>query len=99
MALENALPVGGGRAAAGPDKEVAMFFSIDRIVQGTAVLIGEDKLPLEVPAAMLPQGAVAGDVLRYENGAFLPAPEETAQRRERVAAMLEKLLRRGDDEV
>lgn len=74
-----------------------MFFSIDRIVDGVAMLIGEDRKPLEVPAHMLPNGAKEGDTVRYRNGMFFPAPEKTAERRAMVADMLALLLQ-GDEE-
>lgn len=75
-----------------------MFFSVDRIVQGKATLVGEDKKPLEVPVAMLPPGAREGDMLYYGKAGFEPAPDKTAERRSRVAGMLELLLERPEEE-
>lgn len=76
-----------------------MFFSVDRIIDGKAELIGEDKRPLTVPVSMLPPGTREGDMLYYANGAFTPAPDKTAERRSRVADMLERLLYMPDDET
>lgn len=74
-----------------------MLFSIDRITQGRAVLIDEGGKPLEVPVSMLPQGMRAGDMVEYEGSDFIPAEDKAHERRERVAEMLELLLKHGDD--
>ena len=74
-----------------------MLFSVDRIIGGTAVLIGEDQKPLEVPLSMLPQGTKSGDMLYYEENCFQQAPEKAAERREAIAEMLGKLLAHGED--
>jgi hypothetical protein len=76
-----------------------VFFSIDRFEGETAVLIGEDRRPLEVPVSLLPQGAKPGEMLFYGKDGFSPAPEKTAERRGRMAAILEKLLKQGDKET
>lgn len=73
-----------------------MYFSIDRKTAGKAMLMGEDKKPLEVPADMLPPGAKEGDMLLYQNGRFLPAADKTRERRERVSEALAMLLKRGE---
>lgn len=75
-----------------------MYFSIDRISQGRAVLIGEDGQPLEVPADMLPAGAREGDMVFYDTVGFVPAPDKTRERRSRVADMLGKLMDMPEDE-
>lgn len=75
-----------------------MLFSLDRVLGQTAVLMGEDNAPLEVPLSMLPKGAKNGDMFWYEKGIFSPAPDKAAQRRTRVADMLGQLLKHGDDE-
>ena len=75
-----------------------MMFSIDRIIGKTAVLIGEDQKPLEVPTSMLPKGAKPGDMLVYEEKEFQYSPEKTAARRETIANTLALLLKQEDDE-
>lgn len=75
-----------------------MLFSIDRIVAGRAMLIDEGGKPMEVPVAMLPDGMRAGDMVEYEGERFIPANDKAHERRERVAGMLEHLLRHGNDE-
>lgn len=74
-----------------------MYFSIDRIVSGRAMLIDEDKKPLEVPADMLPAGAKEGDMLFYAKGKFALDAKKTAERRERVGETLAMLLRARDN--
>ena len=74
-----------------------MYFSIDRKTAGQAILLGEDAQPLEVPLSALPQNAREGDMLLYQNGQFLSAPEKTEERRRQVANALARLLG-GNDE-
>ncbi len=75
-----------------------MYFSIDRIVQGQAMLIGEDEKPMEIPVWMLPDGAKSGDMLLYTRGKFVLAEERAKERRQGVADMLGILLKNGDEE-
>lgn len=75
-----------------------MLFSIDRIIGGNTVLIGEDRKPLEVPSKMLPKNARSGDMLEYIDGKFIPAPDKAAQRRETIGQMLSLLLNTEDDD-
>lgn len=75
-----------------------MFFSIDRIDSGRAVLVGEDEKLLEISSSMLPKGAKEGDVLQYHQGKFTIDKERTDQRRKEVARMLAKLLNKPDNE-
>lgn len=72
---------------------IKIYFSIDRFEGKTAILIGEDAKPLDVPVSMLPQGVKPGEMLLYEDGEFLKAPEKTQERRKEVADMLAKLLK------
>lgn len=74
-----------------------MYFSLDRIVSGKAMLLGEDGKPLEVPLSMLPEGAQNGDMFFFENGKFTKDENKAKERRERVAEMLEVLLQGGDE--
>jgi len=65
---------------------------IDRFEDGYAVLLcGSDEIPLDVPEQLLPAGAVEGDWL---NVRLEPDRDETAKRRERMEALLEKLKRK-----
>ncbi len=74
-----------------------MLFSVDRIIGDKVVLVGEDEKTLDVPRSMLPQNARSGDMFRYKDGMFLPAPMEAAERRERMSDMLRFLLSEEDD--
>ena len=75
-----------------------MFFSVDRFEGDMAELIGEDGKPLAVPADSLPPGTREGDMLYYGREGFTLAPDKTAERRARVADMLERLLSLPEDE-
>lgn len=76
-----------------------MYFSVDRIIKGKAVLIGEDRKPLTVPLDMLPAGTKSGDMLLYTNsGKFIQAEERARERRQGVAEMLGVLLKAEDDD-
>lgn len=75
-----------------------MYFSVDRIIKGKAMLIGEDRKPLEVSLSLLPPGTKSGDMLIYTNsGKFIQAEERARERREGVAEMLGILLKAEDD--
>lgn len=74
-----------------------MYFSVDRIVSGKAMLIGEDGKPLEVPVSMLPKGAKEGIMLWYEKGKFTLDEGKTEERRAQVAEMLGILLNSEDE--
>ncbi len=74
-----------------------MFFTVDRVIPGGAVLVGEDGKTLKVSVHMLPQGAKEGEMLFYGKDGFTLAPEKTAERRSRMAGMLGELLRGRHD--
>lgn len=76
-----------------------MLFSLDRISGNRAVLIGEDQKPLEVPLSMLPDKSKSGDMFTYQDGSFSPAEDEQVKRRERVAEMLEILLKQNNEDA
>ena len=76
-----------------------MLFSVDRIVEETAVLVDEQCAQTKVPLALLPQGVKSGDMLFCEDGVFFLAPEETEKRREQVGELLSLLLGDGKEEV
>lgn len=89
-----------------PDGEYAA--TVDRIVDGeTAVLLIEDDdaviEQVTRPLEELPADCGAGSVLEAtvmdgELVEITPRPEETADRRERIAEKLDRLSRRLDDE-
>ena len=74
-----------------------MYFSVDRIVSGRGMLIGEDGQPLEVPCSMLPPQAKEGSMLWYEGGKFTLDMGKTEERRKMVAEMLGVLLKSNDE--
>jgi hypothetical protein len=75
---------------------------VDRIVDGAfaVLLVGEAESERIEPVDLLPEGTVAGDWLRvrYRGDALVeatPDAEATDQARERIAAKLALLRRRG----
>ena len=69
-----------------------MFYAVDRLEEGIAVLVDDEENTLVVERTLLPADTVQGDVLRMEDGRYLPDGEETARRRERIRRQ-EQLLR------
>lgn len=74
-----------------------MEYSVDSVQQQQATLVGRDGQILQLPLGDLPPGTVEGDVVLWQEGSFVPAPEKTAQRRAQVADLLAGILR-GDAE-
>lgn len=79
------------------DKSKRTHAVIDRIEEnGVAVLLaGEDELKVELPVALLPEGAVGGSHLVI-NVALDEAARREAE--DRVTALQEKLEKRGGGE-
>ncbi len=73
-----------------------MYYSVDRVAGGNAVLVGEDETLLEAPLAALPAGVRTGDVFAREDGAFTFSQERTDARRTEAEQMLHTLLGGGD---
>ncbi len=68
-----------------------MHYSIDRFEGDVAVLIDEQETVCNVPCTQLPDGAKAGDMLRFEDGRYLPDDEATRARREQILRLQNKL--------
>ncbi len=71
-----------------------MFYTIDRIENGVAVLEKPDRSTLEVPAAELPEGCAGGDAVRKEKDGWIFADNKKA--RERIEAKFRALTGRKD---
>ena len=71
-----------------------MYYSIDRFEGTLAVLQDDDGNCMDVPRASLPADARQGDVLMQRDGTWLPAPDETARRRQHVLSLQQRLLNR-----
>jgi len=71
-----------------------MRFCVDRIEGDVAVLSGDGGETVNVPLASLPEGVREGDVLRYDDGVWVPDPDETARRAERVRGKLNRLFKK-----
>ncbi|MBC5580265.1 DUF3006 domain-containing protein [Anaerofilum sp. BX8] len=69
-----------------------MLWNIDRIEEGTAVLLCEDGRRSALPTERLPAGAAEGDWGRLVDGVFLPDAAETEKRRQKIRGLLEDLL-------
>lgn len=68
--------------------------TIDRFAGDFAVLLVRDDedITIDFPASLLPAGCVEGDIIDIEIG---KDEQATADARERVTALLEKLKRKG----
>ena len=71
-----------------------MYYSLDRFEEDLVVLEDDDEQTLTVPRAQLPAAARPGDVLAKEGDRYVPAPDETARRRDEIRRLQEKLRRK-----
>ncbi|MDD2993838.1 MAG: hypothetical protein PWQ08_710 [Clostridiales bacterium] len=69
-----------------------MFWTIDRIEDGVAVLLSEDGQAVSLPAELLPDGTGEGDWGRLAGKIFMPDVVETQKRRQQLKGLLEDLL-------
>lgn len=69
-----------------------MKATIDRFEGKLAVLVSEDGTAFNMPLSLLPEGCREGDVLNISIERDL---EETAQARERVSNLMERLKKKG----
>jgi hypothetical protein len=72
-------------------EESMIRVSLDRIEEGLAVLITEDRTVLHLPAQYLPSGSREGDVMDV---IFRLNPQETEELAERVEDLQKRLLER-----
>ncbi len=70
-----------------------MFWTIDRIEDGVAVLLSEDGKAVSLLAELLADGAHEGDWGRLAGEIFMPDVVETQKRRQQLRGLLEDLLR------
>ena len=68
-----------------------MWYAVDRFEGEWAVLQDDEGQSHPVERSRLPQDIRQGDVLRQTDKGFVPDPEETARRRERVRRLEERL--------
>ncbi|MBQ4054095.1 MAG: DUF3006 domain-containing protein [Clostridia bacterium] len=80
-----------------------MDFTLDRIEDGVAVLIGDDGKIYESSPDLLPENVREGDVLSSEAypgcDDFLPVimPQKRRERSERISGLFEKLKNKNTD--
>jgi hypothetical protein len=67
------------------------IFTVDRILDGVAVLIDNAGIAHEIDAGRLPAGVEEGAVLRSGDGGFHVDQGETRQRRNRIRSKLQAL--------
>ena len=70
-------------------------YSVDRIEGTYAVLVGESEPDVTVSLECLPEGVKAGNVLRFDHGAYILDADEEEIRRQRIFALQEKLRRKN----
>ena len=71
-----------------------MRYTVDRIVENTAVLEGENKDFINVSLKELPEGIRDGSVLVYKDGVFEADAEYEMQRRKAMLEKQQRLLNR-----
>lgn len=71
-----------------------MLYSIDRFEGDVAVLIDEEEAAHNIPRAQLPTDAKAGDMLRFEDGHYIPDDDAARSRREQILRLQNKLRRK-----
>lgn len=70
------------------------LWSLDRIENTDAVLIGEDNQSRVIPLSALPPGACEGNVYREVGETYVEDADEKQARQERVRALYNRLRRR-----
>ena len=72
-----------------------MKLSVDRIVEGIAVLEKEDLSRIEIPLSALPSDLKEGTVLLYDGEKYTVDADEEALRRQRILEKQRMLFARG----
>ena len=70
------------------------FYSLDRFEEDFAVLVDDNGACVNVQKSELPINIKAGNVLCYENGKYMLAPDEEAARRSRIKSLQNKLFKK-----
>lgn len=73
-----------------------LFYSVDKISNGSAVLIDDDEQEQTIDLNLLPQNLKESDVLVFCNDSFTLDPNETNRRLAENQALLDKLLHKND---
>lgn len=68
-----------------------MLYSVDRMEQGIAVLVGEDGAGVDVPLAALPRGIKSGDMVRLCEGEYVLDNDAAAARRRQILDLQNRL--------
>lgn len=70
------------------------FYSVDRFEEEYAILVDDDCASITVLKRELPKGIKTGNVLRFENGKYIVAPDEEEKRRNRIRSLQNKLFKK-----
>ncbi len=72
-----------------------MKLTVDRIVQGIAVIEKEDMSHFEVSLSDLPHGTKEGTVLEYDGENYVIDPDEEEERKRRISQKQKLLFKKG----
>ncbi|WP_458863435.1 DUF3006 domain-containing protein [Acidaminobacterium chupaoyuni] len=68
------------------------FYILDRFEEAFAVFETPDGSMKLIPRGELPPETAEGDCFLLKNGRWIPQPQETARRKERIREKMEKLF-------
>ena len=73
-----------------------MFYTVDRIEDGIAVLYDDDENKTDIPVCKLPENINEGDILRFdgENDAYIIDKEKTEQIKADLEERFKNLLKK-----
>lgn len=69
-----------------------MFYSVDSIEEGKAVLMAYDETTVCVNQNELGQGVAEGDIVEFQNGVYIKNEEETEKQKQITADLLKRIL-------
>lgn len=72
-----------------------MKYSVDRIEEGIAVCEDENGERMTVKVEEIPFAVKEGDIIRETDGVFEILPDETADRKKRIAALQKSIFKKN----
>lgn len=69
-----------------------MFYSVDSIEDGKAVLMAYDESTICVLQSQLAFGVAEGDIVEFQDGVYIKNEEETEKQKQITADLLKQLL-------
>ena len=73
------------------------MFSVEKIIEGIAVLIGENEEKIQLPLEKLPKEISQGDLVHQINGEWVVDNEKTAKKRTENYSRLNRLSLARED--